>query len=74
MFLGYTVLLLFCIYRCATCNVISPVIYNVFNIIIIIIIAAAFVVFICITTSVTYGKVGWLVFNYQLAMMCNEVT
>ena len=73
MFLGYTMLQLFCIYRCATYNVISPVKYIMF-IIIIIIIAAAAVVFTCITTSVMYRTLGWLVLNDQLGMMCNEVT
>jgi len=76
MFLRYTMLQLFSIYRCATCNVISPVKYIRFIIIIIIIIIiiAAAVVFTCITTSVTYRTVGWLVLNDQLGMMCNEVT
>jgi len=62
MFLGYTMLQLFCIYRCATCNISLPVKYILFMIIIIIIIiiivVAAAVVFTCITTSVTYRTVG----------------
>jgi len=58
MFLGYTVLLLFCIYRCATCNVILPMKYILCITIIIIPVVAAVIVFTCITTSVTYRTVG----------------
>jgi len=72
MFLGYTMFQLFRIYRCATCNVTSPVKYNWFIIIIIIIAVAD--VFTYITISATYRTVGWLVLIDHLGMMCNEVT